>query len=423
MRDGVPRIAYILQDFSIGGIQTCIYNLARRLRREFEFDFVATHVEFIHPRFKEVGQTAYIPRPSDLIRYLRSNPFDIVQVQNEPVYADCALAAGVPTIVERIAMTRAAGNPKDGVDWVIASNRGMVPLVQATVYPNRITPIYNGVDVDLIRSARPDRLGFGPEDVIVGRVSRVGRGKNLQLLVRAMVEVNRRYPNARLVIVGGPTRREGYEDVWPELRRLAEPLGRSVVFTGEIDQPFDIMAGFDIATCVSIPENEGIPNSLIEPMALGKPVVSTDTGQVSELVDHDISGLLVPCDDQEALADALERLIQDPDLRARFGQAAQRKVASHFNIETQAREYADLYCQLLENPPGANGHRPSRLPPSVKRSASTEAVKRLSQQLNGYAIIRDLLPMALRQSPIRLGTSVVAELLRRSIRRTARAGR
>ena len=278
MNDKLPRVAYVMQDFSIRGVQTGTYNVASHLREEFEFHFVASHVAYIHPRFAAVGRTAYIPDPWDLVRYLRDNRIDIAQVQNVPYYTDCALAAEVPTIVEHIAMDRAASNSKHGVDWVIASSKGTLPLVEQTVDPGRITVIYNGVDVARIQSASPNRLGFAPDDVIVGRVSRVGAGKNLQMLIRAMAQVNRAHPHAKLVIVGDRTRRGEQEDVWPELRRLAKPLGPNVVYTGEIDQPFDIMAGFDIATCVSSAGNEGIPNSLVEPMALGKPVVSTDVG-------------------------------------------------------------------------------------------------------------------------------------------------
>jgi len=344
--NNLPRIAYVLQDFAIGGIETALYNVATALCGAFEFHFVATHVDYISPKFRSTGRVAYIPRPRDLVRYLREYDVDIVQTHNLRLYVDCAVAAGVPVIVERVAGNRAASNPKRGVDWVIASNHGTLPLIHKTIDPSRVTVIYNGLDIDTISSAPAERLGFGPEDVIVGRVSRLGRGQNIPMLIDAMIQVNRGYPHAKLVIVGGPSRMPGAEDVTGELVEQAKPLGENAVFTGEVDAPYGLIQGFDIATCVS--NHEGIPNSLIEPMACGKPVVSTAVGQVQELVEDGQSGFLVPCGDTQALARRLGELVADAPLRAQMGRWGRKTVTEKFNRQTQARKYADLYHALLD---------------------------------------------------------------------------
>jgi glycosyltransferase involved in cell wall biosynthesis len=123
-------------------------------------------------------------------------------------------------------------------------------------------------------------------------------------------------------------------------------IRQNVIFTGEIDQPFDILKGFDIATCVS--NHEGIPNSLLEAMACGKPVIGTNVGQIPELIDHEVNGFLIPPNNDDALLEALDRLIADHSLRQKFGQAGKLKVKDFFDIKKQSRRYADLYKTLLE---------------------------------------------------------------------------
>jgi hypothetical protein len=131
------------------------------------------------------------------------------------------------------------------------------------------------------------------------------------------------------------------------LREMARPLGKNIVFTGEINEPFDIINGFDIATCVS--NHEGIPNSLLEAMASSKAVVSTDVGQVPELINDGENGLLVLCNNTEALVLALERLIADEALRNRLGVKAKNTILENFNLEKQAQKYAQLYRVLIKD--------------------------------------------------------------------------
>lgn len=132
-----------------------------------------------------------------------------------------------------------------------------------------------------------------------------------------------------------------------ELRELAAGFGNAVRFLGPVDDPMPITKGFDIGVCSSGYMNEGIPNSLIEPMACGKPVVSTRVGEVEELVEDGVNGFLVPPGDAEALAVALERLVLDPALRARMGAAARRTVETKFSFRAAVERYRAIYAGLL----------------------------------------------------------------------------
>ena len=102
-----------------------------------------------------------------------------------------------------------------------------------------------------------------------------------------------------------------------------------------------------MGTCVSDPNNEGIPNSLIEAMACRKPVISTDVDQVAELVRHNVNGLLIPPNDVAALCAAIERLVTDPALCSQLGEAGRRLVEEQFSLPVAAAHYARVYRRLL----------------------------------------------------------------------------
>ena len=98
--------------------------------------------------------------------------------------------------------------------------------------------------------------------------------------------------------------------------------------------------------------SEGLSNSLLESMAAGVPVVATRVGGNPEVIEHEVTGLLVPARDSVALAAAIRRLLEDKDLAASFGQAGMQRVARLFSIERSVRETEHLYQKLL----GVPGH-------------------------------------------------------------------
>jgi glycosyltransferase involved in cell wall biosynthesis len=98
---------------------------------------------------------------------------------------------------------------------------------------------------------------------------------------------------------------------------------------------------------------EGLGVSLLEAMAAGLPVVTTDRPPMNEIVQTGINGLLIPAGDPAALATAVVHLAEDPPTRSRLGEAAKRTVTSQFNIEGVVRQVEGLYLEVLglETPP------------------------------------------------------------------------
>ncbi|SNX74578.1 glycosyltransferase involved in cell wall bisynthesis [Cereibacter ovatus] len=180
--------------------------------------------------------------------------------------------------------------------------------------------------IDPARYGRTADRPAGKEIVFVGRLAAV---KGVPVLLDAFAEVLKTHPDARLTLVGdGPER--------AAIEARAEALGGAVTFTGYLsqDEVAGVLARADLFALPSFAE--GVPVVLMEAMASRLPVVATRIAGIPELVAEGDSGCLVPPGDAPALARALERLLQDPDLRRRMGDAGRAKVEAHHAIATEA---------------------------------------------------------------------------------------
>lgn len=329
-----------------------LYRLAGQLKEEFDFHFLATHSDYFLPQYGEVAKLATLSFSRlPLAAYLLRNRIDLAQVANLRLYTEAARLARVPSVIERVDGLRsgAALTDKSGLDLVIASTFGIVTYLEEFVSREKIRVIYNGVDLAHYWNASPERFGFAPEDVIVGRTSRLSVGKNISLLIAAIKQLRQElnYQHVRLVICGGDTTQEGAQPMLTRLQEEAAPLGGNVVFTGPLADTAPITLGFDIATCTSRPDNEGIPNSLIEAMAAGKPIVASAVDDIPELVIDGETGILFQSDNLPDLVSALKILIDNTGLRKKMGTAGRKRVEAEFDLTKQAKTYRDLYRELL----------------------------------------------------------------------------
>jgi glycosyltransferase involved in cell wall biosynthesis len=118
-----------------------------------------------------------------------------------------------------------------------------------------------------------------------------------------------------------------------------------VKLCGSVSDVPAFLRDLDIAVLCSL--SEGSPNAIMEYMAAGLPVVATDVGGNSELVEHEVTGLVVPSNDEQQLATAIDRLLGDPAVAARYGETAQERAFALYGVEAQARRYEDFYCQTF----------------------------------------------------------------------------
>jgi glycosyltransferase involved in cell wall biosynthesis len=150
-------------------------------------------------------------------------------------------------------------------------------------------------------------------------------------------------PEATFVLAGdGPLR--------PRLEELARSLGLAerVLFLGHRDDVPALLASCDLFVLPSL--YEGLPLSLLEAMASGRPAIATDVPGSNEVVHHAESGLLVPRADPLALADAIRRLLADPAAAERLARAGRARVDRDFSVERMVRGVEAVYDQLLASP-------------------------------------------------------------------------
>jgi L-malate glycosyltransferase len=180
-----------------------------------------------------------------------------------------------------------------------------------------------------------------PGVIHVGMIGRMNTpSKNHAQFLRAVARVLPDFPNLEAVLVGdGPLR--------PDLERQAVDLGLTshTHFLGDRQDIPAILASLDVS--VSPSSSESLSNVLLESMAAGVPVIASRVGGNPELVDDD-RGILVPVNDDQALAAAIKRLLEEPALRTKLRHNARRFAKSNFVIERIRDQYQGLYSELLD---------------------------------------------------------------------------
>lgn len=378
--DRRPGVVHVVYRFDTGGLENGLVNLINhlpaqtyrhvvlaltevtefrhRLRRD-DVQFIALH--------KPPGHGVWLyPRLYRLFRQLRPA---IVHTRNlaalEAVVP--AWAAGVPVRIHgehgrdvedldgssrRHQWLRRVYRPF--VNHYVALSRDLSGYLQdhVGVAPDRITQVYNGVDTQCFQPvdsvAVPPSIPGCPFSAerhwLVGAVGRMQTVKNQPLLARAFVRAVALRPalrdRLRLVLVGdGPLR--------SETAAVLQQAGVADLawLPGERADVQAIMKGLH---CFALPSlAEGISNTVLEAMATGLPVIATQVGGNAELVRDGTSGLLVPSDDAEAMAQALIRIADNPASARAMGQAGRQAAEQRFSLQAMVTAYQAVYDQQL----------------------------------------------------------------------------
>ena len=196
----------------------------------------------------------------------------------------------------------------------------------------------SGVDVDVLH---PLPEPNGP--ITAGFVGRLLDSKGLRALIAAHELLARRGRAVRLLIAGDPDPANPNSIPPEEIAAWRERSG--IVLLGHVADIREVWAAAHIAVLPS--RREGLPESLLEAAACGRPIVATDVPGCRAIARADLNALLAPPDDPAALADAIDRLAQDADLRRRFGAASRRLAEDEFSSQRIGRETVALYDRLL----------------------------------------------------------------------------
>ena len=244
-------------------------------------------------------------------------------------------------------------------DHLIAvSHATKAEMMNAGVPADLISVIYNGIDTEAWALARVSRdmreeLGLQQAFPVVGYVGRITPEKDLETWLRATALLADKYPNSRFVLVG-----EGRDGTTQqELQKLATTLGIAdrVIFPGYREDLVPVYATFDLFMLSSL--REGLPNSILEAMALGLPVVTTDVAGAKELVVDGQTGFVCPQGDVQGLAQALLTMADDKQLRLRMGQAGRERIERAFAFSQRLRRVEDIYERVVD----PQNNRPSQL--------------------------------------------------------------
>lgn len=214
---------------------------------------------------------------------------------------------------------------------------------KAGIPPAKLRTIRNGVDAGRFspRAAQEEGAGDPRRPLVIGSLGRLSRGKGYDTLLRAFARLAEAGYPVRCLLVGG-----GEEEA--ALRALTARLGLNgqVCLRGFSSRPQEVLREMDLFVLPSL--EEGLPMVLLEAMATALPVVATEVGSVSRVVENGATGLLVPPGDPEALGEALVRLVSDAEARRRMGTAARRRVVEQFSVEAMVAAYESLFTAPRE---------------------------------------------------------------------------
>ncbi len=360
------RIMHVVPSLQVGGLENGVVNLVNRMDRErFRHDVVcigqagpmASRIEQTGVSVHEIGkgQGSDYGLALKLAQVIRQRRPDIVHTRNWGA-VDGILAArmaGVPVVIHG-EHGREAGDPEGRnrrrnaarrllgrwVDRFVVVSGDLAHWLaeEAGVPAGKVVRIKNGVDTEKFhpasdKSVLREKLGIPREGFVVGAVGRLDAVKDYGTLIRA---AGRAGDGMLLMIVGsGPCREE------LEQAAGAEGLGERMRFLGERADVPAVLGAMDVFVLPSIAE--GMSNTILEAMACGLPVVATRVGGNPELVEEEVTGVLVPPGDPEKLAAAIQTYRNDPSLSRAHGEAGREKAVSSFSLSRMVGEYEALY--------------------------------------------------------------------------------
>lgn len=361
------KIVHVLHSFGFGGLEKGIATVVRHGNPDFEHVILClsqtgesqallpdgSRVVELHKREGSSPRFLY-----DLARKLRGMEPDVVHTRNWGGM-DGIIAANLAGLKRRVVqgehgwgMEDVSGQNKKrlwvrrllarGVREFTCVSVQMQEWLQDRVKVRRpVTQIYNGIDTSRFSSSGDQaplhqELGLSPGTRVIVAVGRLDPIKDHAGLIKAFEQVRQSYPDCALAIVG-----DG-----PEWERLAAHDVPRVHLLGARGDIPEILRSADVFALASI--NEGISNTILEAMATGLPVVSTNVGGTPELITHEENGFLADPRDVEGVASYLLTYLRDRELRAEHGHRNRRRAEQRFSIEAMVQGYEQVWRRVAE---------------------------------------------------------------------------
>lgn len=293
----------------------------------------------------------------ELRRRMLRGDYDIVQSQHEKADLLCALLPRGPTAAIRISNRRDSGFQKSPrlraafrainhrFDWVVAPSQALLTQLSADegVAAQRTRCLPNGVDSERFQPIDPAlrpraRLAFGlhPTAFLFGCVARLVAVKRHQDVIAAFAQVAQQDADCELILIGGG-------ELESALRQQVAGTGlkHRVRFLGERADTDALLPLLDASLLCS--QTEGMANAILEAMACALPVIATAVGGSPEMIENEVTGLLVPPGAPEQIAAAMLRLLRDAPARRELGRQARLRVEQRYSIGAMADGFDRLY--------------------------------------------------------------------------------
>jgi colanic acid/amylovoran biosynthesis glycosyltransferase len=364
------RVLFIIDELDIGGTEQQILELVKRLDRDTYAPMVCC---FRPGRVSQEIEAAGVPvftlrkratldvnLIAGLVRLMRRERIDLVQTYLFTANTWgrlAAILAGIPIIVSserNVDMWEERFKPVIG-RWLdrwthrtIGNSRAVKDyLVRKGLRPARVQVIYNGVDPGRFEEpvtpgVTKSELGIPPHCSVVCFLARLEPQKDPRTFLQAAAMVAQRLPAVSFLVIGGGSMQS-------DLEREAQALGLGgrIVFTGPRRDVARLLAACDLSVMSSV--KEGMSNTIMESMAAGKPMVATRVGGNAELIADGETGFLVPPRDPAALADAIQRILEDPALAKAMGLQARARIAQQFSVEAMVQATKQLYDDAVQS--------------------------------------------------------------------------
>ena len=380
------RLMQVTQDLGVSGLERVVVTICQSIDRDLfepmvltirgrgplakELDAIGVEVVDIGGTFEKGDYFAFWK----VARELRKRRIDVIHTHNSLALFDGFAAARVSGVRAHVHTDHARNFPDKRrymiaehltsyfVDQIVAvSSHTRDNLIRyEKIAPHRIMTIPNGIVADRQRNTcssagKRAELGItgGP---VIGLITRLTEQKGVIYLLQALTELRKQFPELMVVIAG-------WGDLEESLKQASVELGvqDNVRFLGTRSDVAELLQTFDVFAIPSI--WEGLPMAMLEAMAWGCPVVSTDVGGIGSVLRHRQNGSLVPARDPSALANELATVLGNAELRARYRTEGLKTFQENYSAEVMTRRYEQVYLDCL----GARGR--TRAAQSANRSA------------------------------------------------------
>jgi len=311
---------------------------------------------------------------SALTRYLVQEKFDILNVHQSHDHILGGIAASrskSPVVVIRTDHKRESLSPGFGNRFLISHyTDGMITFSEKARRDNsehfelpleRVARIHPALDMDRYRLEREFKdmrtvFGIATDDIVIGMVARFQKYRRTEIFLEAVKSIVKEFPKVKVLLVGRSSQMN--ESVVEPMKKLGiEPW---VVLGGyQTKNYLDTLACMDIFVFL-MAGSDGTARALREAMAMGKPAIVADRGILPELVEDGVLGFVVK-DSPETLAEAALRLLRDPMLRKKMGEAAHEKAQREFRLDRQAEEVERFYQEIMKLGRWKNSNQPEKV--------------------------------------------------------------